>query len=408
MICILLTQLTLTCSLYYCHAIYESLFAAGYTIDEIAKATMEMKELRQLRADSLKTQGMMTGAILALLSGAAETTGSTVKAVTILPNAIAGAGKAMVNGTTTAITGAGAGMMGLTEKVVMGTTNAARMTGSAVTGAATQGIQGTGKVMVGTADLIVKGTTGVVTGTGKVLAGTGKVGIDVVKGTGKVGMDVVKGTGNVMVGSTKAVVKGTGVLFSGTAGVMKASTKRLSRMVSAGGTMDSSAHSSSDHNDMDSSDRSFMRPSIFNNFGKGIPKPQRISTPTKSLAATASTPPIPKPTNLTRQRSLDSARAAETETGSKAQLNDELLEMQDFLTQLEGMDKKTVTKIVYEEQEKKRKNRVTSLLPSSSHHKSPDEGKSRGLSMFSPLGGAKFVGFGKQNSNLDDSSSSHC
>ncbi|CAB9496602.1 expressed unknown protein [Seminavis robusta] len=348
------------------HKRVKILFAAGYTIDEIAKATMEMKELRQLRAESLKTQGLVTSVIMGLLSGAAETTGNTVRAVTIVPGAMAGAGLAMVNGTSKAVVGVGSEVVGLTSRVVNSTAMAAKKSGSIVTGVASEGIKGTANVVVGSGKLLVKGTTGlttgVVKGTAGVVKGTGKV----MAKTGGVGMDVVKGTGNVMMGSTKAVAKGTGVLFAGVGrtgkvglDMMTGTGRRISKLVT--GSMDSSSHQErrnrmSEFNfggllGMDSSTRSeFEEDDEMNTSRKstgGLLTPRgRSSMPV---------PKLPKPTILGRQVSLDAGRGRSAERGRRdLDLSDEMREMQDFLVQLEGMDKNQVQEIIAHEKEHKK------------------------------------------------------
>jgi hypothetical protein len=371
---------------------------------------MEMKELRHMRAESLKTQGLVTSVIMGLLSGAAETTGNTVRAVQIIPGAITGAGKVVVNGTSSVIVGVGTEMMGLTNKVVNSTAMAAQKTGSIVTGVAAEGIKGTGKVVVGTGKLVVKGTTGVVKGTGKVMVKTGEVGMDVVKGTGnlmvktgevgmdvvkgtgkvmaktgEVGMDVVKNTGNLMVGSTKAVAKGTGVLFAGAGRTSKAgldmmvgSSRRISRMVSAG--MDSSSnHGESPRKRISNfsfgafmgMESSRMGSSRMDNSKMGTSRmdnsshtgsddknnynnaPQgRSSCPVTSPTRDTDKKEVPLPTaKLERQVSLDSGLERTVERmDTVIDMSSEMIEMQEFLEQLEGMDKHQVQEIIASEQ----------------------------------------------------------
>ena len=260
------------------------MFAAGYSIDEIAKVTMEMKEYRTLRAESLKSQGMINHAIMSLLSGAAETTGRTVRTVQIIPNAIAGG---IVKGSQE--------MMGLTNRVVGSTALAAKRSSQMVV----SGVNTTGRVMTGAVTDVVTGTGKVVTGTGKVVTGTGTL---LVKGTGK----IITETGNVTKAAVKGttdVVKGTGLLFVGTskAGLsmltessrkITESSRKLSRIVSNGLDSSSSHHTSSSRRrgggGMDDSS-SHLQPTCTR--GLGFPskkKKDRLSLPLKDASESSS------------------------------------------------------------------------------------------------------------------------
>jgi hypothetical protein len=76
------------------------LLEEGYGIEEVLKASMACEMIKQSRADSLRAFGWNNP--MELLSGAAETTGSAIKAIDILgvgtaAGAVVGAGAAVVN-----------------------------------------------------------------------------------------------------------------------------------------------------------------------------------------------------------------------------------------------------------------------------------------------------------------------
>jgi hypothetical protein len=146
---------------------------AGYTLEQIVQASMAAEEIKQSRAESLRSAGWSNP--MELLNGAAETTGAALKAVDVLgigsaAGAVVGAGAAMgkaagkstisvvngsgkllVNGVTTStkamadgVTTVGNGMIDATKTVGNGVTNVVRTSATLLTTSVTS----TGKAVV--------------------------------------------------------------------------------------------------------------------------------------------------------------------------------------------------------------------------------------------------------------------
>jgi hypothetical protein len=207
-----------------------SLLTSGYSIGEIAKATMEVEKIKKERADSLRSAGYSNP--WEMLSGAVETTGAALKRVDVLgvgtaAGVVVGAG--VVAGTVagnavgmgvfktvqgvTAVVGVGADFTAQTGRMLVGGVQASsRKVTDVATGVAT-GVAGASmavaKPVVGVGNtLVVKPVTKVVTTTGKVITTGGKAITTGVTTTGK-----AIGTGITTTG--RAV--GTGITTTGRA-----------------------------------------------------------------------------------------------------------------------------------------------------------------------------------------------
>ena len=167
-----------------------SLLGSGYSIEQIAGATLEVEKTKKERAESLRGFGWSNP--WEMLSGAAETTGMALKRADVLgvgaaAGAVVGAGAAAGTAAFTstvqgvnAVVGAGADMTIQTGRLLVGSVQASsRAVTDVATGVAT-GVGNAGKT------LVVKPVTKVVTGTGKAVLATGKVIVTGASNTGKV------------------------------------------------------------------------------------------------------------------------------------------------------------------------------------------------------------------------------
>lgn len=158
----------------------------GYSIEDIANATLAAEETKQMRADSLKSAGWMDP--WSILSGAAEATGTALKRADILGVGTAvGAG---VQGVNTMV-GAGADATVRTGKLIVG---GALKSTKAVTDAGNNLlVKPVGKVVSTTGRVVTSGVTqtGRVIGSG--ISNTGKAVGSVVTSTGRALSMIVPG-----------------------------------------------------------------------------------------------------------------------------------------------------------------------------------------------------------------------
>jgi hypothetical protein len=187
-----------------------SLLSAGYTLEEIGMATLDVEKTKKLRAESLKASGWNNP--WDILSGAVETTGAALKRADVLgvgnaAGVVLGAG-VMVGG---AVVGAGAAVGG----AVVGA-------GAAVGGAANTAVRATVRASV----------TGVGTVLGAGADATVSTGRFLVSGVGQSSRAVMDGgrfVAKPMVGAGKAVAKPMGKVVSG---VVSGTGRVLSTVVS--------------------------------------------------------------------------------------------------------------------------------------------------------------------------------
>lgn len=176
-----------------------SLLTGGYSIDQIANATMEVERIKKLRADSLRSAGFSNP--WEMLSGVAETTGMALKRVDVLgvgtaAGVMVGAGAAFgmaaVNvGTDVTVS---TGRMLVTG--VQQSSRAVTEVGTAMAGGVVGAGKAVAKPVVGAGKtLVVKPVGKVVTTTGKVVVGGGKAIGNGITTTGRAMGTVVTTTG---------------------------------------------------------------------------------------------------------------------------------------------------------------------------------------------------------------------
>jgi hypothetical protein len=138
-----------------------SLLASGYSLEEIADATLQAEETKSMRADSLRSAGWLNP--WDLVTGAVETTGTALRRVDVLGvGAVVGAGVQGVN----AVVGAGADVTVKTGRLLVD--GATRSTRAVTEGANKLVVRPVGKVVTSTS----KAVTTSVSQTGRAI-GTG-------------------------------------------------------------------------------------------------------------------------------------------------------------------------------------------------------------------------------------------
>ena len=181
----------LKCRFFLNPSILDSLLMSGYSLDDLAAATLAAEQAKSMRAESLKGGGWADP--WGMLSGAAETTGLALKRADILGvgagvGAVVGAG---VYGVNTVI-GAGADATVRTGKVLVG--GAIKST-RAVTGAGNNlVVKPVGKVVSSTGRVVSSGVTHTGRAIGAGLSHTGKAVGNVVSSTGRALSMMVPGT----------------------------------------------------------------------------------------------------------------------------------------------------------------------------------------------------------------------
>jgi hypothetical protein len=137
----------------------DSLLSSGYSLEQIANATLEVERTKQMRADSLRSAGWSDP--WALLSGAVETTGTALKRADVF-------GVGMVVGAGAAV-GLAAG-----NAAVQGVNTVGRVTTDVVgnsTRMLVNGVQSSSRAVTNTGkNLVVKPVGKVVTTTGKAVS----------------------------------------------------------------------------------------------------------------------------------------------------------------------------------------------------------------------------------------------
>jgi hypothetical protein len=176
-----------------------SLLTGGYSIDQIANATIEVERIKKLRADSLRSAGFSNP--WEMLSGAVETTGMALKRVDVLGVGTA-AGVMVGAGAALGMAAGNAAVQGVNTVVNVGTDVTVSTGRMLVTGVqqSSRGVVGAGKAVakpvVGVGKtLVVKPVGIVVTTTGKVVVGGGKAIGNGITTTGRAMGTVVTSTG---------------------------------------------------------------------------------------------------------------------------------------------------------------------------------------------------------------------
>jgi hypothetical protein len=171
-------------------SILESLLTSGYSLDEIANATLAAEQTKTMRAESLKGAGWADP--WAMISGAAETTGLALKRADVLGvgagvGAVVGAG---VHGVNTVV-GAGADVTVRTGKMLVG--GAIKST-RAVTGVGNNlVVKPVGKVVSSTGRAVTSGVTHTGRAIGAGISSTGRAVGNVVTSTGRALSMIVPG-----------------------------------------------------------------------------------------------------------------------------------------------------------------------------------------------------------------------
>lgn len=169
--------------------------ASGYSLEDIANATLLAEETKKMRAESLKSAGWSNP--WELLNGAVETTGTALRRADILGvGAVVGAGVMGVN----AVVGAGADVTVKTGRLLVD--GATKSTRAVVDGAKT----GTRAVTDAGNKLVVKPVGKVVTSTGKaVTSGVSQTGRAIGTGITTTGRAVGGAVGSVMNSTSRAL-----------------------------------------------------------------------------------------------------------------------------------------------------------------------------------------------------------
>ena len=164
-----------------------SLLSAGYSLEEIGSATLDVEKTKKMRADSLRASGWNNP--WELLSGAVDTTGAALKRADVLGvGAAAGAIGGAVVGAGQAVGGAANTAVRSTVRAsVTGVTTVTDVTGKLLA----SGVNQSSRAVMGVADGVVQGSRIVA----KPVVGAGKM---VVKPVGKVVSGVVTGTGRAL------------------------------------------------------------------------------------------------------------------------------------------------------------------------------------------------------------------
>lgn len=151
-----------------------SLLASGYTLEDIANATLQAEMVKKLRAESLRSVGWANP--WELLSGAVETTGTALKRADVLGvGAVVGAGVQGVN----TVVGKGADVTMKTGKMLVGGAMVVTDVGNKLV------VKPVGKVVTTTGKVVTSGVTqtGKAIGTG--ITSTGRAVGSVMNSTGR-------------------------------------------------------------------------------------------------------------------------------------------------------------------------------------------------------------------------------
>lgn len=150
------------------------LLASGYSLEDIANATLQAEMTKKMRADSLKSAGWANP--WELLSGAVETTGTALKRADVLGvGAVVGAGVQGVN----TVVGVGADVTMKTGKMLVGGAMAVTDAGNKLV------VRPVGKVVTTTGKVVTTGVTQTGKAIGSGISTTGRAVGSVVNSTGR-------------------------------------------------------------------------------------------------------------------------------------------------------------------------------------------------------------------------------